>query len=118
MITLKTLPDATSQEVYDQIVDHLRTQGDKAYSNGNCVYHSKEGTKCAAGCLIADDEYHEDFEECGWYYLVAMGIVPRNHTNLIKEFQKVHDNVDTEDWENSFKKLAISFNLEYKEPQQ
>lgn len=30
MITLKTLPNATAQEVFDQVATHLLTQGEKS----------------------------------------------------------------------------------------
>ena len=60
MITLKTLPQATAQEVFDQITQHLLQQGKAAKSvTGACRYRieTAEGIlKCAAGCLIADDE--------------------------------------------------------------
>ena len=64
MITLKTLPQATAQEVFDQVTQHLLKQGKAARSGtGACRYRVEtrgEILKCAAGCLIADDEYAED----------------------------------------------------------
>jgi len=40
MITLKTLPQATAQEVFDQVARHLLTQGKKSISENNqyCMY--------------------------------------------------------------------------------
>lgn len=68
MITLKTLPQASEQEVLDQIAVHLLTQKQKCNNgkdqtdpNYQCLYRNEEGLKCAAGCLIADDEYKKRF---------------------------------------------------------
>lgn len=56
MITLKTLADATEQEVFDQVANHLLTQMKKSehtrknpYEYVNCLYRSSDGLKCAAG---------------------------------------------------------------------
>ena len=73
MITLKTLPQATAQEVFDQVAKHLLTQMKKSVakraaesasdSKDYCMYRGFDGTKCAAGCLISDDEYKPEFEQ-------------------------------------------------------
>ena len=87
MITLKTLPQATAQEVFDQITQHLLKQGKAARSaTGACRYRTEtaEGVlKCAAGCLIADDEYSEKWENTDWPSLVADKFVPDSHERLI-----------------------------------
>lgn len=55
--------DSTPQQVFDYVVNHLRTQGEAAFhpSNG-CRYRTERGMKCAAGCLISDAEYDPDME--------------------------------------------------------
>ncbi|MDO5609506.1 MAG: hypothetical protein Q4G62_01760, partial [Pseudomonadota bacterium] len=61
MITLKTLSSASAQAAADQIVQHLLTQNERSILDfadpGLCAYRGMRGLKCAAGCLIADDEY-------------------------------------------------------------
>lgn len=61
MINLKT---ATSQEVFDYVIDHLRKQGRGAYDteNSKCLYLAKDGAKCAVGCLIPSDVYSPHME--------------------------------------------------------
>lgn len=69
-ITLATLADATAQEVFDHVANHLLTQnevsGGENYGDfmQSCLYRGtpKEGSKneklcCAAGSLISDEEY-------------------------------------------------------------
>lgn len=106
MITLKTLATAKPQEVFDQVANHMMTQKarSKARSSveeGNvffCAYRSN-GLKCAAGCLIADDEYRPYFEKSSWIKLVEQGVVSDNCSKLIRELQTIHDNiVNVDEW--------------------
>ena len=121
MITLKTLPQATAQEVFDQITQHLLKQGKRSVSNtGACRYRTEnsEGVlKCAAGCLIADDEYNRLFENVSWNDLVNGGKVPKQHAQLIWQFQWVHDRELPEDWPHYFKGIAAEHRLQYNPPQ-
>lgn len=97
MITLKTLPHATAQEVFDQVINHLAQQKEKSEAGyaSTCLYrHEKsDGTilKCAAGCLISDDEYNSFFEKKRWSHLVIIKMVPEDHQHLITGLQKAHD---------------------------
>ena len=53
-----------AQEVFNHVIKHLVTQGQRCYSNHDeiCLYHSPEGMSCAVGCLMSDEEYHPDME--------------------------------------------------------
>jgi hypothetical protein len=121
MITLKTLPKATAQEVFDQVVQHLLTQmktsrsGDSLSGNG-CRYRS--GTlKCAAGCLIGDDEYNAGLmEQSDWYSLVLKKTVPNAHLTLISELQRIHDNSPPRTWTDQLKNIGVKFNLQFNPP--
>lgn len=97
MITLKTLAQATAQEVFNQVAIHMMTQKAKSEDHHNCLYRSY-GLKCAAGCLIDDDEYSEEFERKGWGRLVVNKDVPDSHCKLIMDLQRVHDLKAPEDW--------------------
>lgn len=119
MITLKTLPLVSAQQVFDQVVEHLRTQKAKSYREGrSCAYRGDNGAKCAAGCLISEDEYSAKMENETWDYLAKTGVVPADHDHLIKELQELHDDVDVIHWEEALKHVATRAKLEYKEPQQ
>ena len=127
MITLATLEAATAQQVFDQVVAHLRKQGERSYAplKGNelarrCAYRGEGGLKCAAGCFIADDEYDPEMENIQWRSL-ADGVltpgdhrlikVPRAHDDLIRSLQVIHDHSKPEDWENRLAMLALKEGL-------
>lgn len=125
-ITLKTLSTATAQEVYDQVVAHLRKQGKKSYIdpalvNGDvqagCLYRGPDGLQCAAGCLISDEEYKSEMEGKPWSDVVHHGLAPINHEELIDNLQRIHDSEVIECWEGEFAALARSRGLVYKEPE-
>lgn len=118
MITLKTLPQATSQQVFDQVVNHLLTQNARSTSEKFCLYRDKiHSLKCAAGCLIGDDEYNADLmEQSAWYSLVLKKVVPNAHLALISELQQVHDNSKPLTWAAQLKNIAVKFNLQFNPP--
>lgn len=119
-ITLATLSEATAQEVYSQVRNHLLTQGRKSErwckdeqlrNIAICVYHSEDGTRCAAGCLVADEEYSESFEGDSWAGLVRRGWVPDTHSALIERLQMIHDSFPPADWLFSLDYLAQESDL-------
>lgn len=119
MITLATLHLATAQEVYDQVVDHLRQQGVRCMNeDGECQYRISRGLemalKCAAGCFISDEEYDQKrFEGNGWVSLVNKGIVVADHRSLIMRLQVVHDHKVVNSWEREFEEVAGDYGLVY-----
>ena len=121
MITLKTLPQATAQEVFDQITAHLLKQGKAARSGtGACRYRVEtqgEILKCAAGCLIADDEYNSKFEGESWRKLASLQAVPSYHEDLIASLQRLHDTCLVNEWPAKLKQLAKDYGLQYNPPQ-
>ena len=56
MITLATLEQATAQQVFTQVKNHLLKQNEKSMINGICAYRGSNGLQCAAGCLMSDEE--------------------------------------------------------------
>ena len=115
-ITLKTLSQATEQQVFDQAYKHLINQGKRSVSDDNilhspCVYLSDKGLKCAAGCFISKDEYKPEFENNLWCGLVYSFGVPKEHYDLIIGLQSIHDNIIVELWKEKLFELAQEFNL-------
>ena len=47
-ITLKTLAQATEQEVFDQVVQHLREQGVQSQNENGCAYRGDGGLMWAS----------------------------------------------------------------------
>lgn len=112
----------TRQEVFDKVVAHLRAQGRKAVNErGDCVYHAPDGTKCAAGCLILDEHYREDFEDKSSAHPdVARALrnsgVPEDASTLVRDLQRIHDSFDLEEWEDRLAGTASLFDLTYSAP--
>ena len=112
MITLKTLPSATAQEVFDQVARHLLTQNAKSYLEEEdlCAYRHA-GLKCAAGCLIGDDEYRAAWEGRPWIALAREGQAPATHMDLIQNLQRVHDTRPMWCWPQELRAVAAKFGL-------
>lgn len=117
MITLKTLPQATAQEVFDQVKNHLLSQKAQSKMDDMCLYRNPNGLKCAAGCLIGDDEYVPEMDDrpsSGWRELVLEGLVPKDHDTLIRRLQEVHDLYNVDGWSKKLELVAKEFGLSYR----
>ena len=115
MITLKTLPQATAQEVFDFVSKNLLEQNKKSQNDiGTCQYRGKDNTKCAAGFLIADDEIGGIIERnnnSAWSSLINMKLVPDAHQYLIASLQSVHDNRAPSSWRDELMNVARINNI-------
>lgn len=116
MITLKTLAEATSQQVFDQVAKHLLTQNEQSQlAPGTCTYRviNEDGKvlKCAAGCLMSNEEYFPEFEGVSWGGLVGRGVAPKEHTLLIQELQILHDTRPAPYWPLLLREFAQKHNL-------
>lgn len=115
MITLKTLDAATEQEVFDQVAEHLLKQNAQSKYARGCAYRGDGGLKCAAGCLIADDEYSEEFENLGWSKLIRNNPkFPKRHSGLILGLQVIHDTYPPNCWPFYLQELAKKYGLIYR----
>ncbi len=111
MITLKTLRQASAQQVYDQVKEHLMKQNAKSIRGDTCAYRGNDGLKCAAGCLISDEEY-EGIRECqDWTTQLLYNRVPNAHRKLISALQRVHDRRPVDEWRAWLDKTASDFGL-------
>lgn len=119
VITLKTLSQATEQEVFDQVAAHLLTQGEVSASSVACRYRGPRGLKCAAGCLISDDEYKPEMDEgfigTSWRHLIEEGVVSDSHARLISDLQGCHDSLKPSLWPAYLKEIAQEYGLVYNE---
>jgi len=105
----------TIQEVFDRVVAHLIKQGKQSlteenrYSySGGCSYRGVNGTSCAVGCLIPDDEYKVVLEGVSVIELLGEKSVPTlNSLNdnieglecILLDLQVFHDNAHNWDAE-------------------
>lgn len=124
----------TAQEVFDQIVAHLRVQGKKSILDHQgmevCAYRSLDPVdgkvlKCAVGCLIKDEEYDPLMEATNVYHILRKmaTISPslrerlEHHHNLLTSMQEVHDGFPVERWESQFHAVASFHGVTYTPPQ-
>lgn len=118
-ITLENLQDATEQQVFDKVAQHLLAQGKKSEEGytSRCVYLTSSGLMCAAGCLIGDDDKARDFDTnpqgTSWPTLLARGLVPAAHFDLIAALQRVHDSYKPSNWHAALESVATKFGLEF-----
>ena len=89
----------TAQEIFDTVARHLVVQGKPAFSDygpvQSCNYRAPDGSKCAIGCLITDEEYGEEFEGTSVLGVLSMhpGLDARlgPHVDLLVHLQDAHD---------------------------
>jgi hypothetical protein len=86
----------TQSELFATIVNHLWQQKIPAIING-CVYRGPNGTKCAIGCLITDEEYDPRMENRtiislrNDFKVAALQNSSQNDITLLEHLQAVHD---------------------------
>lgn len=120
-ITLATLHQYSAQEVFDYVCNHLLTQNEKSVDyidptnedSISCKYRNEDGLKCAAGCLIGDEEYLYEMEGFIWSDMVVEFNVTSEYKSLIRELQKIHDTYPTSEWEDCLERLAEQEGLEF-----
>jgi hypothetical protein len=84
-----------AQEIYDTVYKHLMGMNHRSMLGvRNCVYRAPDGSKCAVGALIADDEYDSDMEGESAQSLSVKGMLPvrlAEHVLLLGNLQSIHD---------------------------
>lgn len=113
----------TKQETFDIVAKHLLTQNEQAramVANSTmvmiegCAYRGKNGTKCAAGCLIPDELYSPKIEgKCSTHSDVKE-LLKDHNTMLVSSLQNIHDTYSVESWKKKLQQLAADNYLEFK----
>ena len=120
----------TAQEVFDFVANHLFTQGVQAMgvqkdmigSTPICLYRGPEGTKCAVGAMIPDEEYEPEMEGFSVRDLPNLQTVIVNddimaNMELLESLQCVHDvpaNWDCNDlMRSALESVAVGFKLDH-----
>lgn len=113
MITLKTLPQATTLEVFNQVEEHLLSQNTKSIDiDTNVCRYRYIDLSCAAGCLMSDEEYCPEMESKNWETLVKKGMVPKEHCDLIEQLQYIHDEFKVHEWPRELANLKKEMGLD------
>ena len=92
-------------EIFNYVIDHLRKQGERSIlaevehaGTLVCAYRGDEGTMCAVGALITDDEYQFHWEGQAIDNLLKQSDLPptlhkclTQHESMLFELQTFHD---------------------------
>lgn len=109
IVSIRNLHEVTEMEVLEFITAHLLSQRKMCYEiskNGQTICKYRHGDlRCAAGCLIPDEDYSKSFEGLTWEAMVSGGAVPSNHKWVITETQLIHDVRPVESWPLELEKL-------------
>lgn len=82
------------QETFDTAVRGLLLQAKRSVVPGttDCRYRAPDGSKCAAGHCISDEEYRPEFEGYSAYSLFhASGALHEHNIDLVQALQRGHD---------------------------
>jgi hypothetical protein len=109
----------TSQEIFNTVATKLLAQGVAAASpDGKCFYRGPNGTKCAAGHLIPDENYSETLEHkpaSNELVMKAMGI-DETDKRLVRTLQGAHDNTlrnqGIDVWKKRMRIIASDYKLD------
>lgn len=80
-----------AQEIVDRVYQHFIVEKNPPSidKDGRCLYRGPNGTKCAAGLFIKDEEYKPDFEGMTAYTLGDT--LPALRDKIIIGLQMLHD---------------------------
>ena len=114
----------TEQTAFNIVKNHLLTQMTKSmeeneFGDTQCLYRGPNGTKCAIGALITDEEF-ETIEDARCRYLGVYELKTLQITSLqgltmdfLEELQIIHDRYEVHDWKNQLEVFAKKYNLQY-----
>src|SRR5688572_9122307 len=100
----------TNQEIYDAVKAHLLAQGKRAavsdLPGSSCAYRGQNGTKCAVGCLIPDDEYSPEIEGLSVSspqpemsgLMEFLGFTREQREGILSNLQVIHDGRLPSEW--------------------
>ena len=104
----------TNQEAFDKVCKHLLTQMKPSKLGPRCRYRGPEGTMCAIGCLIPDDEYNVDFEGHNIGGIrSSVKSLRELELSLLCDLQSVHDDFDVSAWKSELKRIANDYQLDF-----
>jgi hypothetical protein len=111
------------QNAFNIVYVHLLTQKKRAWGevsppraghkNEGCLYRAPDGTKCAIGALITDEEYSPEMEGERVGGTTLRPILERLQldSEFAEELQEIHDSEDPEEWEGCLRVFAKSYKL-------
>ena len=117
----------TEQTAFNIVKNHLLTQMTKSmeeneFGDTQCLYRGPNGTKCAIGALITDEEYKEIAEHSHEFWAIYDLMVFQTENlqsvqgldlTFWEDLQISHDQGEIQDWKNQLEVFAKKYNLQY-----
>lgn len=112
--------DSSLKEIGDYIIINLRKQGKKAedhdtqFGVGACAYRGDNGTKCAAGWCIEDEQYNPKMEGnpvTDPHLFPMFAQFDNEKMDFLQQLQFIHDQHSVENWEGAWTNLYKRFGL-------
>jgi hypothetical protein len=115
-----------AQPLFERVWNHLLTQQERASTNEqSCAYRGYEGRKCGVGCLIPNELYRPEMEGLSVTHLLAEypdlsllirggghpGVDYYAQTELLIQFQRIHDVYASRAWESQLRLTAETYGL-------
>ena len=102
-----------NQEAFTLARDHLLKQCARATNlSGSCRYRAADGTRCAIGVLIPDDEYDSTIEAQSIEEIFdKVPALQDLDVDMLTSLQVVHDEKEIRDWETHLRRVANEHDL-------
>lgn len=109
----------THQEMFEKAVRGVLAQGRLAQDSpgGSCFYEMQDGSRCAAGHLLTDEQIAQVIErEANENSFASINswlhVVPAENQNFVADLQQVHDGaIDLEDFKNRLGLFVLEWKL-------
>lgn len=116
-MNLSKIKTSSPQEIFDYICRHLLSQGSRCVGKENgSLYFGSDGKRCAAGCLMDDEDnkrykIEKKHNHLSWTNLGNLGIAPPEHSEVINDLQRIHDHSEIEIWRGKMEIVAERYRL-------
>lgn len=105
-----------TSDIFRKVKRHLLTQNARAMKDGSCALRADDGLKCAIGCLIPDELYHQKLDELIIWSKPMMEVLGNSglgkldqlKLKLIDRLRAIHDSVAPEDWPSALDDLEVN----------
>lgn len=106
----------TMKEVAQQAYDFLKAQGRRStFDRHHCAYRGDNGTRCAIGYFMTDEEYSSEMEDKKVTFIKIPSKLKFCSKEFLLELQLSHDHVSSviflHDLKKQFERLSERFNL-------
>lgn len=123
------LKKSSLQRIYEYALKHVRKQGKPAMNGNGCVYRACDGSQCAVGALLTDEQIATagigNGNSVAGHPEKFKALIGADRTGeklrLLKALQGAHDNANhgedfLRDFEWAMQDTAKKFGLRYAEP--